>query len=89
MPGNGVGPAPRKTHTTDDDGKAPEKGETARAVTEGAAARPVVAQPARRRAIINTDRQVVSGVGHRSRAGRIDAVGRGDDAQFLQNCGRD
>ena len=83
MPGNSVGPAPRDALITKHDRKAPEKGETARAVTEGAAARLVVAQPARRRAITNTDRQVVSRVGHRSRAGRIDATGRSDDAEFL------
>ena len=83
MPGNGVGPAPRDARITKHDRKAPEKGETARAVTEGAAARAVVAQPARRRAIINPDRQVVSGVGHRFGAGRIDATVRSDDAQLL------
>ena len=83
MPGNGVGPAPHYKNAADDDGKAPKKGETARAVTEGAAARAVVAQPARRRPALNTDRQVVSRVGHRSRAGGIDAVGRGDDAELL------
>ena len=83
MPGNGVGPAPRGARITENDGKAPEKGETARTVTEGAAARVVVAQPVRRRAITHTDRQVVSRVGHRVSAGRIDAVGRGDDAELL------
>ena len=83
MPGNGVGPAPRNKSSADHDGKAPEKGQAARAVTEGAAARVVVAQPARRRAALNTDRQVVSRVGHRVSEGRIDAVGRGDDAELL------
>ena len=83
MPGNGVGPAPRDALITKHDRKAPEKGETARAVTEGAAARPVVAQPARRRTITNTDRQVVSRVRNRFGKGGIDATGRGDDAQLL------
>ena len=89
MPGNGVGPAPHKTHTADDDRKAPEKGETARTVTEGAAARVVVAQPAGRCSIIDPDRQVVVSVGHRVGKGGIDATRRSDDAELLQNCGRD
>ena len=83
MPHNGVGPAPRETHITDDDREAPEKGEAARAVTEGAAARPVVAQPARRRTTLNTDRQVVPGVRYWFGAGRIDATRRSDDAELL------
>ena len=83
MHGNGVGPAPRKTHTTKHDREATKKGETARTFTEGAAARFVVAQFAGRRAIINPDRQVVFSARHRSREGRIDATRRSDDAQLL------
>ena len=84
----GVRPAPRDAIITKHDRKAPEKGQAPGAVTKGAAARFVVAQLARRRAALNPDRQVVVSVMHRSRAGRINAIGRGDDAQFLQNCGR-
>ena len=69
--------------------QATKKGQAARTVTKGAAARTVIAQLAGRRAALNPDRQVVSGVRHRSRAGRINAPRRSDDAQLLQNCGRD
>ena len=89
MHGNRVGPAPRHQGAADRGRKAPEKGKTDSTFTKGAAARTVVAQLAGRRAIINPDRQVVSRVRHRVNKGWIDATGRSDDAQFLQNCGRD
>ena len=88
MHGNGVGPAPHKTHTADHDRKAPEKGETARTVTKGAAPRFIVAQLVGRRAALNPDRQVVSRVGHRVNKGWINATGRGDDAELLPDRGR-
>ena len=89
MYGNSVRPAPRDARITKNDRKAPEEGKTISAFTKGAAARFIVAQLVGRRAIINPDRQVVFSVGHRVNKGWINAVGRSDDAQFLQNCGRD
>ena len=89
MPGNGVGPAPHNTYSPDDDRKAPEKGQAVSTFTKGAAPRFIVAQLVRRRAALNPDRQVVFSVRHRVSEGRINAIGRSDDAELLPHRRRD